>query len=62
MRQRASDLLAVASRFGRSRFCSNYRECLQDVFDLTTPARQKQRPGGRFSRKWAANIAERPAP
>jgi len=36
MRQRASDLLAVASRFGSFPILlETYRECLQDVFDLT---------------------------
>jgi ATP-dependent helicase Lhr and Lhr-like helicase len=40
MRQRASDLLAVASRFGSFPILlETYRECLQDVFDL--PALQE---------------------
>src|SRR6185295_9440222 len=40
MRQRAADLLAVASRFGSFPILlETYRECLQDVFDL--PALQE---------------------
>src|SRR5207237_1322414 len=35
MRQRASDLMAVASRYGSFPILlETYRECLQDVFDL----------------------------
>src|SRR5438067_10862453 len=40
MRQRASDLMAVASRFGSFPILlETYRECLQDIFDL--PALQE---------------------
>src|SRR6202022_2472228 len=40
MRQRASDLMAVASRYGSFPILlETYRECLQDVFDL--PALQE---------------------
>ena len=46
MRQRAADLLAVASRFGSFPILlETYRECLQDVFDL--PALQEVLRGDR---------------
>ena len=48
-RQRAADLLAVASRYGSFPILvETYRECLSDVFDLT-----------RCARSWAASRAAR---